>query len=455
MRCGCCRCCGCCCRRCRKLARNRRDAAAAPVVHAERADHCARDRSRSAWGTPPRPPPSIPRLGLADRRLWVVGRGGVSRCGIRLAHARFCRRMLGECGASGGSRGGVHVIETDAARGPLAFGIWRRYVAFPRDFTDRYDADERDLALAHELGHHARGDLIANWVALVVLALHWFNPVAWRAFRAFRADQEMANDARVLAGRDADLRHAYACAIVKAAHGGAVSAACHLHTIDDLKGRLRMLSTTRKSRGRVAWRRRDRRHADRHRPRPHRLGHPGRRAASGQGRARRPASISPRSVATRGRGSGVAGGAPSALRGGCRRRRRSRSAPLPPRPVDRRRRPRRKRDPRRAAGAASDRRPSRSVDGKHDPQAQVDDRRSARHARGQLRARCGDGDRKQMVINDQSGGRQARIIICTDRIRRSRPRARQRAPRSPPMRPISNATPIVRRLPGCRPRAAA
>jgi hypothetical protein len=129
--------------------------------------------------------------------------------------------------------------------------VVRRYVAFPRDFADRYDADERASALAHELGHHARGDLIANWAALAMLAIHWFNPIAWRAFRAFRADQEMANDARVLRGRDAAFRHAYACAIVKSAHGGAISAACHLHTIHALKGRLKMLSTTRKSRSRM------------------------------------------------------------------------------------------------------------------------------------------------------------------------------------------------------------
>jgi hypothetical protein len=50
----------------------------------------------------------------------------------------------------------------------------------------------------------------------------------------------------VLAGRAQALRHAYGRAIVKSAHGGAVSAACHLHTINEVKGRLRMLSKTRK-----------------------------------------------------------------------------------------------------------------------------------------------------------------------------------------------------------------
>lgn len=188
-------------------------------------------------------------LGAALAVLWGVG-AAAFLAWHALGHWRFCRRMIDQS-VSTERAGDIEVIETSAASGPLAFGIFRRYVAFPRDFAERYDADERELALLHELGHHQRGDLIANWVALAVLALHWFNPLAWRAFRAFRADQEMANDALVLAGRSAIDRHTYACAIVKAAHGGAVSAACHLHTIQDLKGRLRMLTTGRRSRLRL------------------------------------------------------------------------------------------------------------------------------------------------------------------------------------------------------------
>ncbi|PAX08604.1 M56 family metallopeptidase [Sphingomonas lenta] len=137
--------------------------------------------------------------------------------------------------------GNVRVVLSPAAPGPLAFGVLERYVALPADLDARYDADEQALALAHELGHHARGDLAANWVALAVLAIHWWNPIAWMAHRAFRADQELANDARVLRERGHEAAHAYACAILKAAHGGAIAAACHLHTINDLKGRLRML----------------------------------------------------------------------------------------------------------------------------------------------------------------------------------------------------------------------
>lgn len=180
-----------------------------------------------------------PSVAMVVTSLWVVGAAAFLVWQLA-RHTRFCRRIV----ASGGTVrriARVRIIEGAAVPGPLAFGIVRPCVAFPRDFAERYDADERALALAHELGHHARGDLVANWIALVVLALHWFNPIAWRAFHAFRADQELANDARVLAGRNLYERHAYACAIVKAAHGGALSAACHLHSIRDLKGRLSML----------------------------------------------------------------------------------------------------------------------------------------------------------------------------------------------------------------------
>lgn len=201
------------------------------------------------------PPPPVTEL--ADPTTawwvllaWVIGAGGLLGWHL-IAHTLFCRRMRAR--ASVHAVGPVQVIASDNATGPLAFGVWRKYVAFPHDFEARYDEDERNLALAHELTHHARGDLIANWVALVVLALHWFNPIAWYAFRAFRADQEMACDAQVLAGRDPALRHAYGRAIVKSAHGGAVSPACHLHTINDLKGRLKMLSSaSKKSKLRMA-----------------------------------------------------------------------------------------------------------------------------------------------------------------------------------------------------------
>lgn len=198
-------------------------------------------------GVPVADIPALPQgWGMADVPLAVVALwllGAVSFVTWHIVqHRRFCAKVLASGRAKGLADGHVKMIETRHAAGPLAFGVLDRYVAMPVDFRERYDEREQALALAHELGHHARGDLLANWVALVVLGCHWFNPVAWRAFRAFRADQEMACDAMVLARATPGVRHAYATAIVKSAHGQGLSAACHLHGVHELKGRLIMLS---------------------------------------------------------------------------------------------------------------------------------------------------------------------------------------------------------------------
>ena len=186
-------------------------------------------------------------LGLA----WLLG-AALFLGWHAIRHLRFCRAVLADARPLE-ERDGVAIVASAAAPGPLAFGVRRRVIVFPADFGDRYDADERALALQHELGHHQRRDLLANWAALAVLALHWFSPLAWAAFRAFRADQELANDAGVLARCAPDARHAYGRAIVKAASPRfAVATACHLHTIADLKGRLRMLTISRTSRRRLA-----------------------------------------------------------------------------------------------------------------------------------------------------------------------------------------------------------
>ncbi|HMN52899.1 MAG TPA: M56 family metallopeptidase [Sphingopyxis sp.] len=142
--------------------------------------------------------------------------------------------------------GKICLIMTGAVDGPVAFGLWRRFVAVPQDFFARYVAEERALAIDHELAHHRHGDLWANAGALLLLAAQWFNPFAWRAIRAFRFDQEAACDARVLTMADdapRGLRTArYATAIAKAAVGSRLSLAAPMAVHDNLQERLTMLT---------------------------------------------------------------------------------------------------------------------------------------------------------------------------------------------------------------------
>ena len=164
------------------------------------------------------------------------------------------RRFLAELRASSRSLGthrGLPLVESAAVQGPLALGLFRRRIVVPADFALRYSADERRLALDHESVHHRRGDLWWNHLGLVVLALNWFNPIAWLAFRAFRADQELACDAAVAAASSADARHDYARALIKSASRPGLIAACPLNHASQLKRRLKMMKFHKVSRGRM------------------------------------------------------------------------------------------------------------------------------------------------------------------------------------------------------------
>jgi beta-lactamase regulating signal transducer with metallopeptidase domain len=164
-----------------------------------------------------------------------------------LAYRGFLTR-LSLASRSAGAWRGLPLIESDAVEGPIAVGLLDRRIVVPADFSTRYSEAERRLAAEHEYVHHRRGDIWWNLAALLVLALNWFNPVAWLSFLAFRADQELACDAAVAAGAGADDRHAYASALIKSASRPGLISACPLNHADQLKRRLRMMKHHRHSR---------------------------------------------------------------------------------------------------------------------------------------------------------------------------------------------------------------
>jgi len=146
-----------------------------------------------------------------------------------------------------GRHGNIKILETAAVGGPLAFGLFEKYIAVPTNFFRDYAPRERELALEHEIAHHESGDLAANFVGLSILSLHWFNPVAWFAWVAFRQDQETACDARVLAQSGRDARAVYGRTIAKSASGHRLGLASPLNQKDKIKGRLKMLGRSEKS----------------------------------------------------------------------------------------------------------------------------------------------------------------------------------------------------------------
>ncbi len=137
---------------------------------------------------------------------------------------------------------GVRLISSDRVTGPLAFGLLRRFIAVPENFTSHFAEEEAALAIEHELSHHKSGDLLINLLAFIVLCLNWFNPIAWFAWRAFRLDQEAACDARVLSGKDEGTRETYGRTLARAAHEDLPTFATALNSPKTVIERLKRLA---------------------------------------------------------------------------------------------------------------------------------------------------------------------------------------------------------------------
>ncbi len=96
---------------------------------------------------------------------------------------------------------------------PAAFGFLQPAIVVPADFDTRYDGEQRALLLAHERSHVVHGDLQANAVVAALRCVFWFNPALHYAAHAFRRDQELACDQRVIA-RHPQSRRRYAEAML-------------------------------------------------------------------------------------------------------------------------------------------------------------------------------------------------------------------------------------------------
>jgi TonB family protein len=96
-----------------------------------------------------------------------------------------------------GIRRRVDILETTAGSMPVSFGILRPAVLVPSGMPGW--GDERCRAvLLHELAHVHRGDAASHLVGRAALVLHWWNPLAWLAWRELLKERERAADDFVL-----------------------------------------------------------------------------------------------------------------------------------------------------------------------------------------------------------------------------------------------------------------
>jgi TonB family protein len=162
---------------------------------------------------------------------WALG-GLALLAWFALCQRNFTRRL---------SRRDGDAFDRVEGEGPALVGWWRPRIVLPTDFRERYTRGERRLVLAHEISHLRNGDIHAQALASALRCLFWFNPLVHLAAAAFRFDQELACDARVLEKFPRG-RSRYGSAMLKtqlAVTGLPVG--CHWQSSHAIKERIQML----------------------------------------------------------------------------------------------------------------------------------------------------------------------------------------------------------------------
>lgn len=178
--------------------------------------------------------------------LWFLWAAGFCiMLAVRLvAHHRFLNVALAEGRPFDVPGIPIDIVATTAVDGPVATGLINPLILVPHDFAARFTPEQQHFALWHEQLHHRRGDLWAAAAALLAASVLWFNPFAWLALGPFRRDMESACDALLLNSAGRAAAPAYAETILRCAARPVPRSLCALTSIDELKGRLKMLNVT-------------------------------------------------------------------------------------------------------------------------------------------------------------------------------------------------------------------
>jgi TonB family protein len=152
--------------------------------------------------------PAMP-LDLRTVALWLWAAGAAVGL-IQMLYACFALRRLRRAALwspdsrraallahTMGIQSPVRVLETPDVM-PMTFGILHPTILMPAA-AEMWSESRRRIVLLHELAHVRRGDAASHLIARAALALHWWNPLAWTAWREFLKERERAADDLVLA----------------------------------------------------------------------------------------------------------------------------------------------------------------------------------------------------------------------------------------------------------------
>ena len=113
-----------------------------------------------------------------------------------------------------------NVYLSEKVTSPAVYGIIRPRIILPLSYKDK----DIELIIQHEKTHIRGLDNLWRMIAFMVVAVHWFNPLAWMFLRALLAYLELSCDERVLVKLGVDRSKEYATALLECRQGPTVFA---------------------------------------------------------------------------------------------------------------------------------------------------------------------------------------------------------------------------------------
>ncbi len=100
----------------------------------------------------------------------------------------------------------VTLYRNPLAKTPLLLGIYKPKLIIP---NREYSQIQLKNILLHELTHLRRGDVVIKWLATIVTAAHWFNPIIYFVRREMNNACELSCDEAVIRAMDKQDKQSY------------------------------------------------------------------------------------------------------------------------------------------------------------------------------------------------------------------------------------------------------
>ena len=156
--------------------------------------------------------------GAAVSLLWYVGGYLLFSRALRRTMCRaslFERQQFRESGAPVRLR----LFRSGAVGTPMLMGLLHPVLVLPdRDYSQEMLIN----IFRHELTHYRRGDLIFKWFAVLVSAIHWFNPIVHIVRRELDRSCEMSCDEKLLRHMDSRSKRSYGETLLSLAAAGSL-----------------------------------------------------------------------------------------------------------------------------------------------------------------------------------------------------------------------------------------